>query len=270
MGANSSSSTYYEDHVVSFIDTVSSNIRNPKTQQFSYRAWSGRNLTADIIGTVFLYPVDTIVTCQLYQSNYDAHTMLMLTMESPWPDEYPQTLLRRVRGRSMTNLRVDVDIVANSCYVRTLYNSASSFPSMATPQEKSALSGLVSESLCIVMRILYQSQKINMHGYVRIDAAGSVRIESVNLDKIPHATPKQMQYALREYLATNPLPETKKEQLEILQDIVKTEYVVAIYESMGFEKKSSNTDPTHVAMESIVYNLLTRCRNKYLSHNLTQ
>lgn len=271
MGANTSvnrNNLYYIDHVVSFVKIVSKNIQNMSQSHYSYKAWSGRKLSI-LVGTqLFEYPIDTVVDVDV---DFDEARGLYskenfrLRIESPWPADYPVTPLQEIHRDFMTRVHINVYPSSNQCHVAVLYNVASAYPSVATAKEKQALSGLVSETLCLGIRMLYDAKALTMSGYVKINAVGMLRRDPVSISHIPHETEEQRLHALHAYLILNPSKLTEEEQLQKIQTIAKTDVVVKIYEGLGFEKIKGLHDPTNVAMESIVFNILSRCSQKYLT-----
>lgn len=268
MGAQSSRNhedDYFVNNIVPLIHAISTSTRSINEEDFIWKAWSGRTLYATIDGQERVFLVDY---CLFLRWTSDTEIgkvkkIARLTINTFWPDGYPNTALKDHNPLTMTDTVIELEKYPSVCYIDLLRNAASSSPALATPQEKAALSGLVSESLCIALQVLLSTGAITYNQTVKLDAIGATRREKLSIDNIPHATPEERQYALRDYYAKYPAKLTVEQELMIIEKIAKTEVVVRIYEHMGFTKTDRIQSPISVKMQSSVDVLMHRCRAKY-------
>lgn len=268
MGARTSrnrSDDYYAQHVAPLIAQICTSVADKNNDETSWQAWSGRRIYSDKNGLPHAHLIDYTVYLRWtpeYKSG-DVKHIGMLKITTKWPSDYPYTALRLQNRVYMTEVTIDIKPRILECFISLLRNSAAAYPSLAIPAEKTALGGLVSESLCIALHILLNSHTVTLNQYVKLLAVGSLRKEHLSIDHIPHNTPEQRRYALRDYYVNNPEPNSPEEEIDLIERIAKTELIVRMYKTMGFMDTRESPDPTGVEMKATVATLTNNCRDKY-------
>lgn len=256
--SNDAKNTYYTNHVEQIVNNYP-----VITMIGSWKLWSGRMVQTEVNGVNHAYPVDYTI-----ESKFNDIEGITIVMKALWPPGYPMTRLRASCLTFMTNAWLDYFPSKNSVHVKILMNAASISPSLALPEEKEALGGLVSESLCILLRMIQQAQPLKAQTMVYIEAAGTVRNEHANIDNTPHETQLDRTFAFRDFPDFDLAKYDVADQLSMITVLQSTKSVVKIYERMGFRIRDGyEPHYNYVYMSSTLEKLVHRCRQMHLSND---
>lgn len=244
------------------------NINTPGKWQFS----SGRTVAFYDGNKTQEYPIEYEMALNKFTPNiYPLNGLKVtetITLKALWPRGYPNTQFKTMSTDCMMRLDMDVckDRIIVKNYSYDLYKDGTQFTSIAfaskaTPAEKAVLPGLLSEGLCLMLRMIQQWGKLPPQTRVET-IVGYMKAKNDNIDHIPHNTAQERTNALRKYKGMIGLP--FDQQLMAIKIMVATEAEQKIYEDMGFHVIGEPRTPYVIEMESTIGVLVENCEHRFV------
>lgn len=193
-----------------------------------YKIPTGRAVTLHDGGETRVYPLDYELTMEPVFGGESSGFTHQVLLDVKWPKQYPRTQLRKLSLDFMTSVKIN--ILTSHIDITCLNNAAVSFSNAALPAEKTALAGLVSEGLCIMLHVIQKWKGYRSTRRVTIDA--------------PNVENTQVNFA----------QETQKASID---------KVTKMFEHMGFravpDSMADSPFETFPSMESTFGELLANC-----------
>lgn len=217
-----------------------SNVNGPGKWEFS----TGRTVKLDNGYGIRVYPINyklTIRSGPFSRPQTLTETVQLIAM---WPEQYPKTPLKEEFQYYMT--RVEIEVHTDTIDILTLHNMAISLSNKVLPAEKAALAGLVSEGLCLMLRMIQRWKNLAPNFPVSI-VVSDERIHPIDIDLIQ----KNASASLSPY------------HISKLQEKASKKAVQKIFEQMGFREILSPRRETLLEMESTIGELVENCEHRF-------
>ncbi len=186
----------------------------------------------------------------------------ILNTKIKFPENYPDTDLKRFDDTEFFHLSLIFNINEDSVYVSGFYNNVQIHSNVATREELKGLKGIGSEAFCIIFNFLVKYKFITLNAEVILVAAAGECIDFEIQNKLKQFSRNEM---IDMYLKPHPvnynqyLNNPKDDHLiELVCRIIQVRKLINYYIKLGFQIKD-NSSGTGTEMKANVQNILDKC-----------